>query len=66
MKKEIIFTLPAEALEGATEAVVVGDFNNWTPGQEFQLNEDEDGTFKTSVQHGLTLFSNVMQVFHKN
>ncbi len=50
MKKEIIFTLPAEALEGATEAVVLGDFNNWTPGQEFELKKEEDGTFKTSVQ----------------
>ncbi len=49
MKKEIIFTLPAEALEGATEAVVLGDFNNWTPGQEFELKKQEDGSFKTTV-----------------
>lgn len=50
MKKEIIFTLPAEALEGATEAVVLGDFNNWTPGQEFELKKQADGSFKTTVQ----------------
>ncbi len=50
MKKEIIFTLPAEALEGASEAVVLEDFNNWTPGQEFELKKQEDGSFKTSVQ----------------
>ncbi|MEP6584895.1 MAG: isoamylase early set domain-containing protein [Ginsengibacter sp.] len=50
MKKEIIFTLPAEALEGATEAVVLGDFNNWTPGQEFELKKHADGSFKTTVE----------------
>lgn len=50
MKKEIIFRLPAEALEGATEAVVLGDFNNWTPGHEFELKRQEDGSFKTLVQ----------------
>lgn len=50
MKKEIIFTLPGEALEGATEAVVLGDFNNWTPGHEFELKRQEDGSFKTTVQ----------------
>ncbi len=50
MKKEIIFTLPAEALEGATEAVVLGDFNNWTPGYEFELKRQEDGSFRTTVQ----------------
>ncbi len=50
MKKEIVFTLPAEALEGASEAVVLGDFNNWTPGQEFELKRQDDGSFKTTVQ----------------
>ena len=50
MKREIIFTLPAEALEGATEAVVLGDFNNWTPGKEFELTSHEDGSFRTIVQ----------------
>ncbi len=50
MKTEIIFTLPAEALEGASEAVVLGDFNNWTPGHEFELKRQEDGSFKTTVE----------------
>ncbi|MEO8109906.1 MAG: isoamylase early set domain-containing protein [Ginsengibacter sp.] len=50
MKKEIVFTLPAEALEGASEAVVLGDFNNWTPGHEFELKRQEDGSFKTTVE----------------
>ncbi|MEO7119879.1 MAG: isoamylase early set domain-containing protein [Ginsengibacter sp.] len=50
MKKEIVFTLPAEALEGATEAVLLGDFNNWTPGKEFELTSHHDGSFRTIVQ----------------
>ena len=50
MKKDIIFTLPAEALEGATEAVLLGDFNNWTPGEEFELKSQQDGSFRTVVQ----------------
>jgi len=50
MKKDIVFTLPAEALEGATEAVLLGDFNNWTPGEEFELKGEQDGSFKTVVQ----------------
>lgn len=50
MKKDIVFTLPAEALEGATEAVLLGDFNNWTPGTEFELRSHHDGSFRTIVQ----------------
>lgn len=49
MKKEIIFTLPAEALEGATEVVILGDFNNWSPADEYKLERQQDGTFKTIV-----------------
>ncbi len=49
MKKDIVFTLPAEALDGATEAVLLGDFNNWTPGKEFELKSHQDGSFRTVV-----------------
>ncbi|HUZ61649.1 MAG TPA: isoamylase early set domain-containing protein [Hanamia sp.] len=49
MKKNITFTLPAEALEGATEAVLLGDFNNWKPAKEFELKKQKDGFFKTVV-----------------
>jgi hypothetical protein len=49
MKKNIVFTLPAEALEGATEAVLLGDFNNWTPAKEFELESHQDGSFRTVV-----------------
>lgn len=56
MKKEITFTLPAEALEGATEVVILGDFNNWSPAEEFKLQRQQDGTFKTivSLEEGKT------------
>lgn len=49
MKKDIIFTLPAEALEGATEVVILGDFNNWSPSDEYKLEKQQDGSFKTTV-----------------
>ncbi|MEO5649831.1 MAG: isoamylase early set domain-containing protein [Ginsengibacter sp.] len=50
MKKDIIFSLPVEAVEGATEVVVLGDFNNWTPEKKFVLKKQQDGSFKTIVQ----------------
>ena len=49
MKKDIIFMLPAQALEGANGAVVLGDFNNWTPSKEFELKKQKDGSFKTVI-----------------
>ena len=50
MKKDIIFTLPAEAVEGATHAMLLGDFNNWTPAKEFELEKQPDGSYRTVVQ----------------
>ena len=29
MTTKIAFTLPAEAVEGASEVILLGDFNNW-------------------------------------
>ena len=49
MKKEIIFMLPEQALDGANGAVVLGDFNNWTPSKEFELKKQKDGSFKTAI-----------------
>jgi hypothetical protein len=49
MKKDIIFMLPAQALKGANGAVVLGDFNNWTPSKEFELKKQKDGSFKTVI-----------------
>lgn len=50
MKKKIIFKLPAEAVEGATEALLLGDFNNWSSDNAYLLEEQEDGSFKTVVK----------------
>lgn len=47
MTKNITFTLPAEALEGASEAFLLGDFNNWNPENAPKLEKQKDGSFKT-------------------
>ena len=45
MTKDITFSLPAEAMQGASEAVILGDFNNWDPGHAPKLVKQEDGSF---------------------
>jgi len=50
MKKNITFTLPAEAVEGATEAFLLGDFNNWNPENAPRLKKQPDGSYKTTAQ----------------
>ena len=49
MTKEIIFTLPAEAVEGATEAILLGDFNNWDPSKGITLKKQKDNSHKAVV-----------------
>jgi hypothetical protein len=49
MKRDIIFRLPAEALDGASKVVLLGDFNNWTPQEQFELEYYHDGSFRTVV-----------------
>ena len=49
MIKNITFTLPAEALDGASEAMVLGDFNNWNPKHAPKLVKQDDGTFNVVV-----------------
>jgi hypothetical protein len=46
MTSKIAFTLPAEALEGASEAILLGDFNNWNPENAPKLEKQPDGSFK--------------------
>jgi 1,4-alpha-glucan branching enzyme len=50
MKKNITFTLPAEAVQGATEAFLLGDFNDWNPENAPKLEKQPDGSFKTAAQ----------------
>jgi predicted flap endonuclease-1-like 5' DNA nuclease len=50
MKKKVTFTLPAEALDGATEALLLGDFNEWEIGKVIVLKAQKDGSFKISTE----------------
>lgn len=50
MKKKTTFKLPAEAMEGTTGAVLLGDFNNWEPTQKFELEKQKDGSYKIPVE----------------
>lgn len=47
MTKNITFTLPAVALEGASEAYLLGDFNNWNSDRAPKLEKQKDGSYKT-------------------
>ena len=48
MKKNITFTLPAEAV-GHSEATLLGDFNNWNAEHAPKLQKQSDGSFATQV-----------------
>ncbi len=50
MKKRITFTLPAEAVEGASEVILLGDFNNWNPEVAPRLKKQHDASFITVVE----------------
>ncbi len=47
--KKITFTLPAEALGTATEALLLGDFNEWNPEKGISLSMQPDGTLAATV-----------------
>ena len=50
MKRKIIFTITAEALEGASGAMLLGDFNNWDPQHAPSLQQQVDGNFATTIE----------------
>ncbi|HEU5365920.1 MAG TPA: isoamylase early set domain-containing protein [Hanamia sp.] len=50
MTKSITFSLPAEAVEGASEAILLGDFNNWNPKKAPKLQKQADGSYKTIAE----------------
>ncbi|MEO8961233.1 MAG: isoamylase early set domain-containing protein [Ginsengibacter sp.] len=50
MKKNITFSLPAEALDGAREAILLGDFNDWNGDNAPRLVKQHDGTYSAVVQ----------------
>ena len=47
--KKITFTLPAEALGTATEALLLGDFNEWDLDKAIRLIAQPDGSLAVSV-----------------
>ena len=47
--KQITFSLPLEALGQATEALLLGDFNNWNPKEATKLTVQPDGTLRADV-----------------
>ncbi len=50
MTKNITFSLPAEAVEGASEAILLGDFNNWNPEKAPKLEQQADGSYMAVAQ----------------
>ncbi|MEO6488452.1 MAG: isoamylase early set domain-containing protein [Ferruginibacter sp.] len=44
-KKKIKFRLSPECINGATEGLLLGEFNNWNPAEGVQLKKAEDGSF---------------------
>ena len=50
MTKNITFSLPAEAVEGASEGILLGDFNNWNPQKAPKLEKQADGSYKAVAQ----------------
>lgn len=49
MSTNVTFTLTREIVGNATEAVLVGDFNNWNPNEGIALKIQPDGSLKTVV-----------------
>lgn len=49
MKKKITFKLPAEGVAGATEGLLLGDFNDWNPEAGFVMSRQADGSLQAIV-----------------
>lgn len=47
--KQITFSLPGSLMGNATQAILLGDFNNWDPAQATVLIAQNDGTLKADV-----------------
>ena len=48
--KKVTFFLPAEIVAGATEGLLLGEFNNWDKENGFSLRKYKDGSMKTTVE----------------
>ncbi|HAO46845.1 MAG TPA: glycoside hydrolase family 13 [Ferruginibacter sp.] len=47
---KVRFTLPASNIIGATECILVGEFNNWNPQEGILLKKEEDGSMNAEVE----------------
>lgn len=50
MTTKVRFTLPASNVIGATECILVGEFNNWNPAEGIVLQKREDGSLDAEVE----------------
>jgi hypothetical protein len=48
--KKVTFILPAEIVAGATEGLLLGEFNNWDKENGFSLRKYKDGSMKATVE----------------
>ena len=50
MTKKVLFSLPSELVENASEGILLGEFNNWKIEEGIQLLKQEDGSMKAELQ----------------
>ncbi len=48
-KKKVRFTLASEFVSGATEGILLGEFNNWNPAEGIHLQKSEDGSMVAEI-----------------
>ena len=46
----VTFSLPAEAVDGAKEVLLLGDFNDWNLAMPFEMKRQKDGSFQKKVE----------------
>jgi predicted flap endonuclease-1-like 5' DNA nuclease len=49
MTKKVLFSLPPEFVENASDGVLVGEFNNWNIAEGIHLQKQEDGSMKAEL-----------------
>lgn len=50
MTKKVLFSLPSELVENASEGILLGEFNNWNIEEGIHLLKQEDGSMKAELQ----------------
>lgn len=49
MTKKVLFSLPSELVENASEGILLGEFNNWNIEEGIHLQKQEDGSMKAEM-----------------